>query len=51
MIEYLIALWLVKYRNLLIEPRVDPIDRSLEPYAGLDYEPPQRERPNLRVVK
>ncbi len=39
MIESLLILWLVKYRDVLFERAAnDPIERSLEPGAGIDYE-------------
>ncbi len=53
MIEYLLILLAIKYRDLLSfdTAHAGDIDRSLEPGAGIDFEPPQRERPRLRVVK
>lgn len=55
MIDYLILLWLAKYREALhmapANDAGDPVDRALEPGAGLDWQPPERVRPQLRVVK
>ena len=41
MIEYLVILYAVKYRDVLFEPAAanDSIERSLEPGAGIDFEP------------
>ena len=50
MIEYLILLLLMKYRHGVV-PQRDPLDDCLEIGAGLDFNPPERERPNLRIVK
>lgn len=57
MIEYLILLFLSKYRHVAV-PRAarpdDDMDWHLEPGAGIGYEPPpqkpKRKRPDLRIV-
>lgn len=52
MIEYLLLVLLAKYRNgIFADAPPDPLDRCLEPYAGLDHETPARQRPDLRIVK
>ena len=54
MIEMLLLLFAVKYRDgfLQDEPeRVDYLDRCMDDYGGIDFEPPVRERPKLTVVK
>lgn len=49
MIEYLIALWIMKYREVFYaQPSSDD---GIEDYGGIDFEPPARKRPDLRVVK
>lgn len=54
MIEMLILLALLRYRDAELPSFArarDPLDDCLEPYGGMDYVPPVRERPDLRVVK
>ncbi len=55
MIEYLILLFLAKYRHGPAPQATeqDDMDWHLAPGAGIDYEPPQkpaRKRPDLRIV-
>lgn len=53
MIEYILTLLLLK----ALEERggvsrgTDDLDRCLDIGAGLDFEPPVRKRPDLKVVK
>lgn len=51
MIYILIALFLYRYREEIIDalPKRAPEDDTWKPYAGLDYQPP--EKPKLRRVK
>ncbi len=55
MIEYLVVLWLLKMRadHEKAPQRVEeyPLDRSLEIGAGLDFQPPEESRPDLRIVR
>ena len=56
MIDYLILLWLAKYREALlaahgIKPQPDPMEENLAVGAGLIHREKPRERPKLRVVK
>lgn len=59
MIDYLVLLWIAKYRDALRMQEQgandageeDPTADSLEIGAGLTFQPRVRERPQLRVVK
>lgn len=54
MIEMLILLAIIRYRDVEIPSfgrKHDPLDDCMQEYGGLDYEPPVRQRPELRVVK
>lgn len=53
MIEYLILLLLAKSRDELTcaPAERDPLDRCLDVGAGLDWNPPEPKRPDLRLVK
>lgn len=53
MIEYLLTMWFLQQCEALeyAPPQRDYLDSCLDIGAGLDYEPPARQRPDLRLVK